>query len=135
MRDEENEAIVVITTVAKESEARELARSLLEKRLAACVQIEEIRSLYRWEGRIEDAGEFRLQIKTLHGLWPRIESLILNSHPYELPELLALPATEMSPEYRRWLQSECREPLKGTSKNTPQKSPDCTQTSSLTLFV
>ncbi|WP_456392185.1 divalent-cation tolerance protein CutA [Nitratifractor sp.] len=100
-----NEAIIVITTTEKEEEAEFLARTLLQSRLAACVQIEAIRSLYRWKGAIETSGEYRLQIKTLRCLYSRIETTIRQYHSYKLPEILALPAVEISPDYRRWIES------------------------------
>ena len=110
MRDEENEAIVVITTAGKAEEAQELARRLIEARLAACVQIEEIRSLYRWEGRIEEAGEFRLQIKTLRSRYGAVEKLLRRHHPYETPEIIALPIVALSEDYRAWLERETLTP-------------------------
>ena len=100
---------LVITTTDNEKEAEFLARSLLEARLAACVQIVPVRSLYRWEGRIEEAAEWRLEIKTRADLYPRIEALLKAQHGYDTPEILRLPIAGGSAEYRAWIDASTGE--------------------------
>ena len=102
-----SEFCIVITTTDDQEHARFLARSLLDARLAACVQIEPIESLYRWEGTIQSAREYRLQIKTLRALYEKIESMILTQHPYETPEILLLPTEGGLERYLEWIRTEC----------------------------
>ncbi|ADV46719.1 divalent-cation tolerance protein CutA [Nitratifractor salsuginis] len=101
-------ALVVVTTTETKEHAEFLARTLLEARLGTCVQIIPIHSLYRWQGAIESAGEYRLEIKTLLRCYPALERLILRHHPYETPEIIALPVVEGSAGYLEWLEGECR---------------------------
>ena len=89
-------ALVVVTTTDEKTHAEVLARTILEAQLGACVQILPIESLYRWQGAIESAREYRLEIKTLASLYPAMERLILRHHPYDTPEIIALPITEGS---------------------------------------
>lgn len=100
-------ALLVVTTTETKEHAEFLTRTLLEARLGACVQIFPIQSLYRWQGAIETAGEYRLEIKTLSRHYPALESLILWHHPYETPEIIAMPIAEGSAGYLEWLEEEC----------------------------
>ena len=101
------EAIQVTTTTAERREADALAESLLKQRLAACVQIGgPIDSSYWWNGRIESSREFTLTIKTRRDLFPRLEAAILDLHPYEQPEILAVAAVEVTPGYLKWLEEQ-----------------------------
>ena len=97
-------AFLVLTTTGNPLQARRLARRLLEKRLAACVTlVPGVRSLYWWKKRIEESGETLLLIKTRQ---PRLILLlrqIKTLHPYEVPEILALPVSRGDPAYLRWL--------------------------------
>lgn len=102
MKDK-REFIEVTTTVQSRKEADALARYLLEKRLAACVQIVSCTSSYHWQGQIEQADEFKLFIKTLAECYQPLEQCILQEHPYETPELVALPVIMGSREYLAWL--------------------------------
>ncbi|MBI3322225.1 MAG: divalent-cation tolerance protein CutA [Candidatus Omnitrophica bacterium] len=102
-------AFLVLTTISNAPQARRLARQLLEKRTAACVTIlPAVRSLYRWKGKIEDGGEALLLIKThrarLAALFRQIETL----HPYEVPEILAVPVSRGHPPYLRWLSESLK---------------------------
>jgi len=99
--------IVVFSTCGSQEEAERLARKLLEARLAACVNvIMQIRSFYWWKGKIEDSGEWLLVIKTSRGLFERVRLVLEGAHSYELPEVLALPVVEGSPNYLTWLEGE-----------------------------
>jgi periplasmic divalent cation tolerance protein len=98
-------AFLVLTTTRSPAQARRLARRLLEKRSAACVTlVPGVRSLYWWKKRIEESGETLLLIKTrqprLSGLFRQIKAL----HPYEVPEILALPVSRGDSAYLRWLE-------------------------------
>jgi periplasmic divalent cation tolerance protein len=99
--------IQVITTTAKKVDAEKIAASLVEKRLAACVQIVgPVQSTYRWEGKVEQAEEWQCLIKSRQDLFPELEQAIKKIHPYEIPEIIALTITAGSNDYRQWLRDE-----------------------------
>jgi periplasmic divalent cation tolerance protein len=99
--------IVVLNTCGSEEEAERLARSLVDRRLAACVTvISPVRSFYRWKGAVADAAEWLLVIKTSRPLFARLRTALESTHSYELPEILALPVTEGSPNYLSWMDGE-----------------------------
>ncbi len=84
--------------------ADKLANALVDERLAACVNIlPGIRSVYRWEGKRETASETLLLIKTHHRAYPALERRILELHPYELPEIIAVPVENGLPAYLDWI--------------------------------
>lgn len=96
---------IVITTATDATEARRLARMLVEERLAGCVQlIEPIRSIYRWQGEIAEDGEVLLLIKSRHELFSSICERVRELHSYDTPELVQLPA-DAEAEYARWLDA------------------------------
>jgi periplasmic divalent cation tolerance protein len=98
---------VLLTTVDERKKAEELARRMVEEKLAACVTVVPGgRSFYRWKGRREEAGEFLLLMKTLkpEKLMKRLREI----HPYEVPELLVLRVSKVSGEYLRWAEEETR---------------------------
>jgi len=102
--------IVILSTCETEQEAERIARHLIDKRLAACVNISpKIRSIYRWKGAVEDAAEFLLLIKSRRDLLPRIRAEIAAIHTYEVPELLALPVVDGADAYLAWLDQELAE--------------------------
>jgi periplasmic divalent cation tolerance protein len=99
--------IVIFSTCGSQEEAEQLARRLLEARLAACVNvIMQIRSFYWWKGKIEESGEWLLVIKTSRPLFDRVRALLESAHSYELPEVLALPVVAGSPGYLAWMDKE-----------------------------
>lgn len=101
--------IQVITTTDKKADAERIARALVEGRLAACVQvIGPVLSTYRWKGRVETAEEWQCWAKTEAGLYEDVEKAIRAIHPYELPEIVAMPVLRGSPEYLDWLLQELR---------------------------
>ena len=101
------EALVVLTNLPDAAAARALASRLVELRLAACVNIlAPCRSVYRWEGAVEDAEEVPLLIKTTAERYPALESEIRDRHPYELPEIVAVPLVRGLPAYLDWIATE-----------------------------
>ena len=104
-----NEFVQVLTAVGSAKDARRIARLLVDERLAACVQvIGPITSTYRWQGKIETAKEWLCLAKTRMSLYARVESAIRRNHPYEVPEVLALPVSAGSRNYLDWLGREVR---------------------------
>ncbi len=103
------EHIQVLTTTESEEDARRIARALLDKKLAACLQIiGPIKSIYRWKGEIVEGEEWLCLIKTRSELYQRVEREILEMHPYEVPEIIAVPVSNGHSEYLRWID-ECTE--------------------------
>ena len=101
--------IVVLTTCAVEADAERMARALVEGRLAACVNVVPgVRSFYHWKGAMESGEEFLLIIKTSRDLFGPLREEMEKLHPYELPELLALPVVAGAENYLSWLQSNLR---------------------------
>ena len=99
--------IIVLSTCASTEEAERIARRLLEKRLAACVNlVAGARSLYRWQGAIEEAAECLLIIKSRQNLWEELRAEIQRLHSYEIPEVLLLAIEDGSPAYLNWLNEE-----------------------------
>jgi periplasmic divalent cation tolerance protein len=99
----------VVTTVDNEDAAGQLARGITGARLAACVQIVgPIKSLYWWQGEIEDAREWQLVIKTTSELLPALEEYIKANHSYETPEITATRISWGSREYLGWISAETR---------------------------
>jgi periplasmic divalent cation tolerance protein len=99
--------IVVLNTCASAEEAERLARSLVDRRLAACVTvITPVRSFYRWNGAVTDAVEWLLVIKTSRPLFAGLRAALESAHSYEVPEILALPVIEGSANYLSWIDGE-----------------------------
>jgi periplasmic divalent cation tolerance protein len=98
------DALVVLTTCPDEAVAEQLATALLERHEAACVsRLGGLRSWYRWQNRVQRDDELLLLIKAPRALYPAIEATVRELHPYEVPEILALPATAGLPAYLAWL--------------------------------
>jgi len=101
------DACLVITNLPDRDSAGRLARALIEKRLAACINVlSPCRSIYRWQGKTEDAEEFPVLIKTTRERYPALEAAIRAAHPYELPEIIAVPLAAGLPAYLEWVDSE-----------------------------
>jgi len=99
--------IQVLTTAASRDEAVRIARTLVEQRLAACVQVVgPIESTYRWQGAVETSQEWLCAAKSRRELYDRIEQAIREVHSYQVPEILALPITAASADYLKWLDEE-----------------------------
>jgi periplasmic divalent cation tolerance protein len=98
------EFIVIYVTAGSTTEASRLAHALVAERLAACVnQIGPIQSVYRWEGKLEQSEEQLLIIKTRKELFTAVEKRVRELHSYSVPEIVALPIIDGSPDYLRWL--------------------------------
>jgi periplasmic divalent cation tolerance protein len=97
--------LVVLCTCPDEATARQIATVLVAGGLAACVnRVPGIRSLYRWEGQVQDDGEELLVIKTTADRYPAAEAAIRERHPYDLPEIIALPVSTGSAAYLDWVR-------------------------------
>jgi len=97
--------IIVFITASKEDEAVTIAKALVEDRLAGCVNIiRGIRSIYRWQGNIEDDKEVLMIAKTTKKLFKALEKKVKELHSYDVPEIIAMPITEGSKDYLQWLQ-------------------------------
>lgn len=99
--------LAVITTIDDPELAAAISRELVERRLAACVQISSIRSVYRWDGDVQEDPELRLLIKTTRSSYPAVEALLKERHSYDLPAVVALDVAVASDEYADWVESEC----------------------------
>ncbi len=98
------EFVVVLVTAGAAEEAARLARTLVEERLAACVNVVgPIRSIYRWQGAVEDAAEYLLIVKARSADVAAVERRVCALHSYELPEIIALPLRAGSAPYLAWL--------------------------------
>ena len=99
--------IVVISTVPDKDTGQKIARAILSKRLAACVtMMSASQSLYWWQGKISQEQEHMLFIKSTDRLYPSLEKMILQLHPYEIPEVIALPAVRGFSQYLDWITEE-----------------------------
>jgi periplasmic divalent cation tolerance protein len=104
-----NEYIQVFTTVEKREDANRIASSVVNKRVAACAQIlGPIHSTYWWKGKVEEAGEWLLMMKTRQDLFTALEKEIKAVHPYDVPEITALPIVVGSERYLQWIEDETR---------------------------
>jgi periplasmic divalent cation tolerance protein len=103
------DSLLVFTNLPDRESADELAALLIERRLAACVNIlAPCTSAYRWQGEIQHDEEHPLLIKTVQARYAELEAAIRASHPYELPEIIAVPITHGLPAYLQWVESETR---------------------------
>jgi len=99
-----NEHVVVLSTVASAEDAERLARALVERRLAACVNVVPgLTSIYRWEGQVRKDEERLLVIKTRAELFEDLRTVLVELHPYELPEVIALPVADGHGPYLSWV--------------------------------
>ncbi len=94
---------IVLTTAGTEDAAETLAAAIVEARLAACVQVQRVRSVYVWDGALQREPEWQLLIKTREARWAELEAFIRARHDYDTPEILRLPVSGGSAAYLRWL--------------------------------
>jgi periplasmic divalent cation tolerance protein len=100
-------ALIVITNTPDRDVALKIARALIERKLAACVNIlAECTSIYRWQGKLETATEVPLMIKTRAAIYDDVEAAIKSLHPYELPEIVAVPIARGLPDFLEWINAE-----------------------------
>ncbi len=103
-------AIIVYITASNEEEAARIAHALVSEQLAACVNIiKNIRSVYSWQGRIEDDSEALMVVKTQGMLFHDLSARVKALHSYEVPEIIAVPVIDGSAEYLKWLHESTRE--------------------------
>ena len=98
--------LAVFTTLPNAESAREMARTLVERGLVACAQIDAIESFYRWDGAIQHDQEHRLMLKTTSDRYPALEAVICEHHPYELPAIYAVPVTHAFAPYADWVSGQ-----------------------------
>jgi periplasmic divalent cation tolerance protein len=97
--------VIVMTTVADPETARMIARALVERRLAACVHIHEIDSVYRWNGDVHEDKEWRVMAKTTRAASERAYAAIHALHPYDLPALVTIDLHDVDIEYAAWIDA------------------------------
>jgi len=101
------EPLLIFTNLPDVASAEKLSRALIESRAAACVNVlAACRSIYRWQGAVETAVEIPLLIKTTRAAYPLVEEIVRAQHPYDVPELIAIPITIGLPDYLDWLATE-----------------------------
>jgi len=101
--------LAVCTTVASREEALTMARAVVERRLAACAQIEQIESVYRWDGELRHEPEFRIMFKTVAERHAELEAAIRALHSYELPAIYAIAVDKAEARYATWVKEETRD--------------------------
>jgi periplasmic divalent cation tolerance protein len=103
------EFVVVLVTVPNDAVADRIAHTLVSEKLAACVNIvPSVRSIYAWEDEICNEGELLCLLKTRRALFPAMRARVLELHPYQIPEIIALPLAEGNAEYLAWLRDSTR---------------------------
>jgi periplasmic divalent cation tolerance protein len=101
------DARLVLSTAGSQEQARKIARALVERRLAACVNVvPQAESIYRWQGKVESAEEWLLLIKTTAQKFPAVRDAIAELHTYDLPECIAVKIEEGSVAYLKWLAEQ-----------------------------
>ena len=107
MREAMDQVLLVLTNLPDADSAQSLARLLVHSRLAACVNLMPgVQSVYRWQGAIEQANEITLLIKTTRSHYAQLQQAIITHHPYDVPEVIALPVSDGHPTYLHWVASE-----------------------------
>jgi periplasmic divalent cation tolerance protein len=103
------DAVVVLVTAPTPERAAEIARAVVEERLAACGNVVPgLRSIYRWEGKVQDDEEALLLLKTTRDRFEALRERVLALHPYDVPEVIALPVEAGSAAYLGWIAAETR---------------------------
>jgi periplasmic divalent cation tolerance protein len=100
--------LAVVTTVESQPEAQHMARTLVERGLAACAQISAIESFYTWDGAVQHAQEFRVLFKTTRARYAALEQAIRELHTYELPAIHACAIEEIYAPYAAWVEGHCQ---------------------------
>ena len=105
-----SEYIQITTTTEKKEQAVVIAEKLVKLRLAACVQVSgPVKSFFRWKGKIDKTDEWVCTAKSKNKLYKKVEKTILEIHPYEVPEIIAVPIISGSDEYLKWIDEESEE--------------------------
>lgn len=95
--------LAVYTTVENTSQAAVLANQVIEQKLAACVQCDEIKSTFFWHAQIENVCEIRMMFKTTQSQYAALEDFLKQNHPYELPAIFAIPVSQAEKSYQDWV--------------------------------
>ena len=112
MDEDSNDKLLLFTNAPDRDVAMRIARALVDARLAACVNVlSGCTSVYRWDGAVETAEEVPMIIKTRAGRYDEVEAAIRRLHPYELPEILAVPVVHGLSEYLEWVAGETAIPI------------------------
>ncbi|QDD62821.1 divalent-cation tolerance protein CutA [Herbaspirillum seropedicae] len=108
-----NQPLLVLANLPDQALAERIADALVEQGLAACVNIlPPVKSVYRWQGKVQRDTEVPVFIKTTQACYQALEQVILQAHPYDVPEIIALPITAGLPAYLAWMQDETARPLR-----------------------
>lgn len=99
---------LVMTTCESAEDAQTLARTLLEKRLAACIQVSQVNSFYEWKGQVQTDPEYLLLIKSKTDRYWELEQALVDVHPYEVPEIVQLPIQNGLSAYLGWMDQVCK---------------------------
>ena len=102
--------VEIVTTVSTEGDGARIARGLLADRVAACVTLRHVRSMYRWAGELCDGKEVEVVIKTLASCADEIEARLRDLHPYEVPAILRIPVFRVNDEYASWVERSVQAP-------------------------
>lgn len=106
------QALLVLTNVPDEATARTIAHLLIEQGLAACVNmLPAVQSVYQWQGKLEQASEVVLLVKTTQARYTELEAAIKSVHPYQIPEIIAVPVVAGLPAYLGWIAAETKREL------------------------
>jgi periplasmic divalent cation tolerance protein len=94
----------VVFVTAPREKASEIARHVVEEKLVACVNITDVKSVYTWKGKVEEADEALLIMKTREPMFARLKKAVSEIHPYDVPEIIGFPVTKSSEKYLRWVE-------------------------------
>jgi periplasmic divalent cation tolerance protein len=112
LEDNPDDTLLVFTNAPDRAVAMRIAQTLVDERLAACVNVlGECTSVYRWQGTVETARELPIIVKTRAARYAEVEAAIRRLHPYELPEILAVPVVEGLSDYLEWVSGETAIPI------------------------
>ena len=104
-----NNFVIIQCTFPDIKSAKKLSKILLSKKLAACIHLQKIESLYIWQENIENAKEISVNIKTKLTNFSKIEKIIKENHPYKLPQVIAVEITKISPDYLSWIETNLQQ--------------------------
>jgi periplasmic divalent cation tolerance protein len=99
--------LIVKTTFESKKDAEAIAKKIIEAKLAACIQLSEVESYYKWNNKTENSHEYKLEIKTLSKNYKKLEKLIIKNHKYEIPEIVAIKIKKGSKKYLNWMKEVC----------------------------
>ncbi len=99
---------MVLTTVNTRESGEKLAFLILEKKLAACIQISEIKSIYTWQDEVQKEVEYLMRIKTKKSLYPELAECIIQNHSYEIPQIVEIPITNGLDTYLNWIEENTK---------------------------